>query len=134
MTSTPFPKNPVDVVPLSVQEFVFDLSISDAPSLEPSLEIICRRFVDDTNRALVWMIRFRALNAWRARADMADWLNTRSGSSNEACELAASFGLNDRWEFDTQDFCSAIDKLVSRRTGTNRGFLVRWREPRNDES
>jgi hypothetical protein len=80
------------------------------------------------------MIRFRALNAWRARADMADWLNTRSGSSNEACELAASFGLNDRWEFDTQDFCSAIDKLVSRRTGTNRGFLVRWREPRNDES
>ena len=112
MNSTPFPIRPLDVPALSVQEFVFDLDMNNVPSLED----VCRRFVGDVNRALVWLIRFHALQAWCAQADMVEWLKTASGTSTDLCEVAASFELNDRWEFDVQTFRCAVDRVVSRRT------------------
>jgi hypothetical protein len=117
MNTTPFPTTPIDVVALTVQEFIFDLDMNNAPSLD----VVCRRFVEDSNRALVWLIRFRALTAWCARANMSEWLNARSGTSKDICEVAASFELNDRWEFDVQDFCCAVDSVLSRRSGTDGG-------------
>lgn len=111
MKGTPFPSAPKDVVPLSIREFTVDLDMNDAPSLD----VVCRRFASDTNRALVWFIRFRALTAWCARPDAAKWVESCSRPSREACEMAASFELNDDWEFNAQDFCSAVAVLVSRR-------------------
>jgi hypothetical protein len=61
MRQTPFPTNPSDVVALTVPEFTCELDLDGAASLDE----VCRRFVDDTNRALVWFIRFRALTALR---------------------------------------------------------------------
>lgn len=114
MTGTPFPAKPSDVSALSVHEFTFDLEMSDTPSID----LVCSRFVDDINRALVWLIRFRALKAWCARADMLAWLYAGSGTSQDVCEVAANFELNDHWEFDTEDFCSAIEMVVSQRSPT----------------
>jgi hypothetical protein len=121
MISTPFPTRPIDVAALSVQEFSIDLTFNNAPSLD----VACRRFADDANRALVWWIRFSALKAWCAQTEMAGWLDGRSGTSKDVCEVAASFELNDRWEFDAHHFCSAIDRLVSRRSRTARGGSIR---------
>jgi hypothetical protein len=111
MNTIPFPARPVDVVALTVQEFTSDLDMDN----DPSLDVICRRFVADANLALVWLIRFRALRAWCTRADMAGWLDaTGAGTSRDVCEVAASFELNDRWEFDAERFRSAVDVIVSR--------------------
>ena len=79
---------------------------------------ICRRFLDDQNRALVWMIRFSALQTWGARSDVTTWLQRGPGTTRDALEVAAGFPLNEGWEFDTERFCSAIDVLVSCRTAT----------------
>ena len=46
--STPFPIIPRDVVALSIQEFTLHPDMSHAPSLD----VVCRKFADDTNRAL----------------------------------------------------------------------------------
>jgi hypothetical protein len=110
---TPFPTRPADVVALSIGEFTFDHDKITSPSLDAA----CRRFVGDANRALVWLIRSRALKAWIDGPDMAEWLTTGSRSARDACEVAAAFELNDRWEFDTADFCLAVDALISRRSG-----------------
>jgi hypothetical protein len=113
MYSTPFPTRPIDVVALTVQEFMADLDMDH----EPSLEVICRRFVADANLALVWWIRYRALKAWCTRADMIDWLDTtQARTSRDLCEVAARLELNDRWEFDAERFCSAVDVMVSQRS------------------
>ena len=118
MNSTPFPTRPMDVVALTVQEFTSDLDMNNAPSLD----VICRRFVADTNLALVWLIRFRALKAWCTRAVMVDWLHTTgAGASQDVCEVAASFQLNDRWEFDAERFCSAVDVIASQRSRHQQG-------------
>jgi hypothetical protein len=110
---TPFPTRPIDVVALTVQEFMSDLDMDHAPSLD----VICRRFVADANLALVWWIRFRALKAWCTRADMIDWLHTAEApTSRDLCEVAASLELNDRWEFEAERFCSAVDVMVSERS------------------
>lgn len=111
MNSTPFPARPSDVVALSVQEFTFELALSDTPALD----LVCSRFVDDVNRALVWLIRFRALKAWCARPDMLTWMSAGSKTSGDLCEMAASFELNDRWEFDADDFRSAIEWMIAQR-------------------
>ena len=57
MRTTPFPARPCDVVALTVREFACSLDLDAAASLD----VACRRFLDDANRALVWFIGFRAL-------------------------------------------------------------------------
>ena len=111
MNITPFPTSPTDVVALTVQEFMFDRDMN----YPPSLDVVCRNFAGDTNRAVVWLIRFRALKAWCARSDMAAWLEAGGGTATDACEAAASFELNDRWEFDAAGFRSAVGVLVRHR-------------------
>jgi hypothetical protein len=109
---TPFPTRPGDVAPLTVREFTFALHLSDAPSFD----VVCARFEDDANRALVWLLRFRALNALSDRADMTEWLSNHPRTSPAVCQVAATFELNDRWEFDKEAFCSAVDMTASKRS------------------
>ena len=104
MRTTPFPARPNDVAALTVQEFMCGLDLE----AEPSIGLVCGRFHDDANRAVVWMIRFRALRAWYARPETNGWLRSGSRRSQRACEVAASFALNGDWEFDAEDFRSAI--------------------------
>ena len=108
MRRTPFPANPSEVVALTVPEFTCDLDLSGSVSLDA----VCRRFVDDTNRALVWFIRFRALSAWCQRTDVDVWLQSQPSHTEHACQLAASFALNDDWEFDAERFRSAVDSVA----------------------
>jgi hypothetical protein len=107
---TPFPISPMEVAPLSQEEFACDLGEPD-----PSLDAICLRFANDTNRALVWLIRFRALRAWWAREDMPGWLSEGSRTLRDVYEVAAAFELNDRWEFEHDAFSFAVDCVVHRR-------------------
>lgn len=111
MTSTPFPARPGDVVALTVYEFTRGLDLN----AEPSIGLVCERFLDDTNRALVWLIRFKALKAWCTRAETNAWLIPEDRRSQQASEVAASFTLNGEWEFDGEDFRSAVQSLISRR-------------------
>ena len=108
---TSFPAGPRDVVALSVEEFRFDLDMSHTPSIESA----CRAFATDANRAVVWLIRWRALNTLCARSDVAEWRRAGARTSRDMCEVAAAFDLNDRWEFDRERFCNAVDGLVHRR-------------------
>jgi hypothetical protein len=108
---TAFPAKPGDVVALSIEEFFFDLEMTYAPSIET----VCRAFANDANRALVWLIRWRALNTLCALSDVAEWRRTGTRTSRDLCEVAAAFDLNDRWEFDSERFCDAVDRLVHRR-------------------
>jgi hypothetical protein len=110
MLTTPFPARPCDVVALTVAEFARDLD----PNATVSIDTVCRRFLDDTNRALVWVIRFRALAAWCVRADVAAWLGSRPSHTQHACEVAATFELNSEWEFDADAFRTAVESEVSR--------------------
>jgi hypothetical protein len=107
MTSTPFPAVPGDVVALTVPEFTRGLDLNT----EPSIGLVCDRFLDDANRALVWLIRFRALKAWCTRAEANAWLISEDRRSQRACEVAASFTLNGQWEFDAEDFRSAVQSF-----------------------
>jgi hypothetical protein len=91
-----------------VPEFTSELDLDRAVSLDT----VCRRFLDDTNRAIVWWIRFRALTAWRERVDVAQWLRAEPSHAHHACELAASFDLNEAWEFDTERFRSAVESVA----------------------
>ena len=114
MDTTPFPTRPLDVIALSVQEFMLDLDMGRSPSLDT----ICTRFLDDTNRAVVWLIRFNALTTWRADADTARWLAGGGGTDEDVCEVAAGLSLNDHWEFDRGAFCAAVTTAASKRPGT----------------
>jgi hypothetical protein len=114
MNSTPFPTRPVDVAALTATEFSFNFELNDAPSLDD----ICRRFGNDSNRALVWLIRFRALKAWCARDGAVQWLN--GARTPHICEVGASFELNDRWEFDADAFCVAVDMIGNLRSRRER--------------
>ena len=109
MRPTPFPTNPSDVEALSVPEFTCELDLSGSVSLDA----ICRRFLDDTNRALVWFIRYRALTAWCERADTEPWLHSQPSHAQRACALAATFDLNDDWEFDADRFRAAVETVAS---------------------
>jgi hypothetical protein len=108
MRHTPFPATPCDVVTLSVPEFTRDLELYGSVSLDA----VCRRFLEDTNRAVVWFIRFRALQTWCDRMDVAHWLRSQPSHADRACELAASFDLNDAWEFDADRFRSAVESVA----------------------
>jgi hypothetical protein len=112
MNGTVFPARPSDVAALTVQEFTFDLETNH----DPSIDVVCRTFAHDQNRALVWLIRFRALNALWARPDIAEWRRASASTSREICEVAARFDLDDRWEFDPERFCAAVDVVVCRRS------------------
>jgi hypothetical protein len=104
MSATPFPAKPSDVVALTVLEFTCDLDLNGTMTVESA----CHRF-HDANRALVWLIRFHALAAWSDRAEIALWLQSDELHAQHACELAASFALNDEWEFDASRFRSAVE-------------------------
>ena len=108
MNATAYPTRPIDVIALTCPEFLFDLEMSDVPSLD----VVCRRFGDDVNRAVVWLIRFRALRAWCASADMTEWLSAGSAIPRAVCEVAAGFELNDRWEFDIEGFRGAVNGVI----------------------
>ena len=110
MQTTPIPETPCDVAALTVAEFTRDLD----PNATVSIDDVCRRFIGDTNRALVWVIRFRALAAWCLRTDVAPWLRSRPSHAQHACEVAAKFELNGDWEFDEEAFRSAVESEVSR--------------------
>jgi len=114
MNQTPFPATPADVAVLTVQEFTFDLDEFDGHEI-PSMERICRTFIYDANRALVWWIRFGALKAWRTNPDVIARSTSDSGILRDACEVAASFPLNPLWEFDATDFGRALDGMALRR-------------------
>ena len=109
MQTTPFPARPCDVVALTVSEFTRGLDVHATVSIDD----VCRRFVDDTNKALVWVIRFRALEAWCVRADVAAWLGLRPSHAQHAGEVAAAFELNSEWEFDADAFRSAVESVIS---------------------
>jgi hypothetical protein len=117
MNQTPFPATPADVAVLLVQEFTFDLDEFDGRGI-PSMERICRTFVDDANRALVWWIRFCALEAWRTSPAVSARSMSDSAILRDACEVAASFPLNPLWEFDATNFGRALDGLALRRAQT----------------
>jgi hypothetical protein len=116
MRQTPFPATPSDVVALTVPEFTRELDLSRPVSLDS----VCQRFLDDANRALVWFIRFHALTAWRERTDMGSWLQSEPSHAQHACQLAASFTLNDDWEFDAERFRSAVESFARSRRGRQR--------------
>lgn len=116
MDSTPFPTRPLDVIALTVQEFTLDIDMDQTPSLDA----ICARFLHDTNRAVVWLIRFNALNTWRAQTETAVWLAASDGTNDDVCEAAAGLSLNDRWEFDSGAFRTAIAGAASKRLGAAR--------------
>lgn len=109
--NTSFPIRPCDVAELTVHEFTTDLDLHRSPSLDDA----CERFLSDTNRALVWWIRARALRAWCARPEIALWLHHADTNGQSACEAAATFGLNEAWEFDAADFRVAVESVIARR-------------------
>ncbi len=69
---TPFPATPRDVAALTLQEFTFRLDLDHSPSLPD----VCDRFGEDTNRAVVWLVRFRALQKLKAEGRMDRWIRT----------------------------------------------------------
>jgi hypothetical protein len=107
MQCTPFPASPSDVAALSVSEFA---CAPDSNSV--SIDAVCQLFLDDINRALVWFIRFRALTAWRERAEIAAWLHAEPTHARHVSEVAASFELNAEWGFDVESFRSAVESLT----------------------
>jgi hypothetical protein len=108
---TPFPALPVQVAALTVQEFTAALDLTEAPTLDD----VCARFADDANRALVWLVRYRALTTFRENAKVGVWLTSRACPTRDLYEIAASLALNERWEFDPVAFCAAVDRLAARR-------------------
>ena len=117
MTQTPFPGSPAEVVPLSIYEFASDSWTGEAPSID----VVCSRFTDDLNRALVWILRYRALTALAGRAEITAWLDRGARSWRDMFEVAAGFPLNSDWGFDGEMFCAAVDATVSRRGGSRGG-------------
>lgn len=111
MRTTPFPSRPCEVVALTVPEFACELDLNAAAPFDS----VCHRFFDDANRAVVWLIRFRALTGWCERGDIAPWLRSAPLHARHACEVAASFELNDDWEFDPDRFRSAVELVARRR-------------------
>jgi hypothetical protein len=108
MGTTPFPASPCDVAALTVPEFTCELDLNEAASIDQ----VCHRFLEDTNRALVWFIRFRALTSWCKHEGVDAWLRSEPCRVRRACEVAASFAMNDHWEFDVEAFRSAVKSLA----------------------
>jgi hypothetical protein len=115
MTDTAFPATPADVAILTVQEFMFNLDELDTKRV-PSLGRVCGAFMGDANRALVWWIRFGALQGWCARANGGPSSSRDAWIVRDACEVAASLPLDHLWAFDERDFASALENLAKKRT------------------
>lgn len=105
---TPFPTRPSDVAALTASEFACARELQASVSIDD----VCQRFVDDANRALVWLIRYRALTAWCDRTETVSWLRAEPVRADRACAMAASFVLNDNWEFDAGEFRSAVQSVA----------------------
>jgi len=114
MIRTAFPATPDEVAVLTPQEFTFDLADINGNEA-PSMDRVCQTFMDDANRALVWWIRFGALKAWCARTDVMARLNSGLMILQDARDVAASFPLNDLWEFEPAPFSSALEAVTVRR-------------------
>jgi len=114
---TPFPAVPQDVAVLTIQEFTSELGELD-PNRVPSLQHICRTFVHDANRALVWWIRFEALQSWCASPDVLARTAADGRILKDASEVAASFPLNRQWRFDATAFGRAVDGIALKRART----------------
>jgi hypothetical protein len=114
MNRTAFPATPGDVAALTPQEFTFDLDDLEGNDA-PSMDRVCRTFIDDANRALVWWIRYGALRSWCARSDVMALLNSGAMMLQDARDVAASFPLNQRWEFEPAPFSSALEAVTIRR-------------------
>jgi hypothetical protein len=112
VSTTPFPGKPVDVGPLTAREFMFVFDLTKAPSLDE----ICAQFPGDSNRAIVWLIRFRALKSLTDDVAINKWLARRAGWAQDACAVAATLALNEQWEFDRGSFCSAVTARIGNRT------------------
>jgi hypothetical protein len=112
--TTAFPATPDAVSALAIQEFAFDLDDLVGQRV-PSLERVCGSFADDANRALVWCIRFGALKNWSGRVGVLARLTADPSAFRDAREAAAGCPLNPRWEFDPEDFGSAIEAVAVRR-------------------
>jgi hypothetical protein len=95
-------------VALTIPEFTCELDLKASASIDA----VCRRFINDVNRALVWFIRFRALTAWCERTDVDAWLKSEPSRAQDACAVAASFALNDEWQFDPEPFRSAVRSIA----------------------
>jgi hypothetical protein len=115
-----FPDTPRHVATLTVEEFTFDLDELDGDRV-PSMERVCRTFMDDANRALVWWIRFGAFRSWCAKSDVATQSESDLWILRDACAVAASFPLNHLWEFDPTDFGFAVAALAVRRAEAGAG-------------
>jgi hypothetical protein len=111
MELTAFPATPGDVAVLTVQEFMFDSDELDVDRV-PSMERVCRTFIDDANRALVWWIRFGAFKNWCTRPDVMAHSTCNAWIVRDACAVAASFPLNHLWEFDSKDFGRAVEGMA----------------------
>jgi hypothetical protein len=116
---TAFPATPRDVATLTLQEFTFRLDLEHSPSLPD----VCNRFGDDTNRAVVWLVRFRALQKMKADGRMDRWVRTRSEADRQSLcgdifEIAATQPLNERWEFDASTFFQAVEALTRAARGS----------------
>jgi len=113
---TVFPATPGAVAALTIPEFAFAHDELEGRRV-PSLERVCGTFADDANRALVWCIRFGALKNWSTRSDVMARVTANPSTLRDACEAAAGFPLNQRWEFDPEGFGSAIEAVAVRRAG-----------------
>ena len=116
---TPFPATPRDVAALTLQEFTFRLDLDHSPSLPD----VCDRFGEDTNRAVVWLVRFRALQKLKAEGRMDRWIRNRSETDRQSLcgdlfEIAATQPLNERWEFDAFSFLQAVEALAHAARGS----------------
>lgn len=105
MRETPFPSRACEVIALTIQEFTCELDLNGGVSFDR----VCGRFLNDANRALVWFIRFQALICWRESQDTVSWLSSDPRRAQHATALAASFDLNDDWQFDAARFRSAVE-------------------------
>jgi len=119
VNQTAFPATPQDVVTLTMDEFACDLDEADWHRV-PSMDRVCRVFVDDANRALVWWIRFGAFRSWCATVDVVESSTSDSWTLRDAWEVAASFPLNHLWEFDPRAFASAVETVAVKRVEDGR--------------
>jgi hypothetical protein len=114
MPSTAFPATPADVAVLSVEEFTFDLDELDGTRV-PTMARVCRTFMNDANRAVVWWIRFNALTHWCERTNGIAQMAGDAERRRDACAAAASTPLNQRWEFDVEAFAASLAAVSHRR-------------------
>jgi hypothetical protein len=106
---TSFPRSPADVATLTVAEFLGNLDLASPVPLD----VVCDRFAGDANRAIVWAVRYTALDHFLRGLDDATAAEVRTIAE----PLAARFGLNEEWQFDRALLCAAIERV--RQAGTD---------------